>query len=175
MLNAYTTNGLPVVLLRPGAFYGPGGNYAFNRLFFRDPMRGIIMQLNGGRYIILPVYVPDVARGIILALKNGRVGEIYHLCDDPITHREAYDIICEEAKLWYPRLRLPDWTGLAASHLLEAVARVTRREPFYPLNLRSYVYNYWRVSHDKAARELGFTPTPFHEGARATIEWYKRS
>lgn len=172
MLDA-NAGGLPVVVLRPGAFYGPGGNYAFNRLFFRDPMRGIIMQLNGGRYIILPVYVPDVAGAIVLALTRGRAGEVYHICDDPIMHRDAYDIICDEAKLWYPRLRLPDWTGLAASHVLEAVARVTRREPFYPLNLRSYVYNYWRVSHDKAARELGFAPTPFREGARATIAWYR--
>ena len=38
--------GLPVVVLRPGAYYGPLGQYAFNRLFFKDPMRGIIMQVN---------------------------------------------------------------------------------------------------------------------------------
>ncbi|MDX2140256.1 MAG: NAD-dependent epimerase/dehydratase family protein [Chloroflexota bacterium] len=173
MLRAHAEQGIPVVVLRPGAFYGPYGGYAFNRLFFRDPMRGIIMQLNGGRYIILPVFVPDVAQGALLALTHGRAGEIYNICDHPIAHRDAYDIVTEEAKLWFPRLRLPDWVGLVASHVLEAVARVTRVEPFYPLNLRSYVYNYWRVSHEKAARELGFVPTPFREGARQTIAWYK--
>jgi nucleoside-diphosphate-sugar epimerase len=164
---------LPTVVLRPGAFYGPGSNYAFNRLFFRDPMRGIIMQLNGGRYIILPVFVPDVAAAAVRSLQRGQPGEVYNICDDPISHRAAYDIVCEEAKLWFPRLRLPDWVGLTASHVLEGVARITRQEPFYPLNLRSYVYNYWRVSHEKATRELGFVPTPFREGARQTIAWYR--
>ncbi len=163
----------PAIVLRPGAFYGPGSDYAFNRLFFHDPMRGLIMQLNGGRYIILPVFVPDVAQAAISALAQGTPGEIYHICDDPINHRDAYDIVCREAKLWFPRLVLPDWAGLAASHFLETLAQITRREPFYPLNLRSYVYNYWRVSHEKAARDLGFVPTPFSEGARQTIAWYR--
>jgi dihydroflavonol-4-reductase len=163
----------PVIVLRPGAFYGPGSDYAFNRLFFHDPMRGIIMQLNGGRYVILPVFIADVAQAILSALTRGTPGEIYNICDDPIAHRDAYDIVCREAKLWYPRLTLPDWTGLTASHILESFGRLTRREPFYPLNMRSYVYNYWRVSHEKATRELGFVPTPFVEGARQTIAWYR--
>jgi nucleoside-diphosphate-sugar epimerase len=50
---------------------------------------------------------------------------------------------------------------------------VTRTEPFWPMNLRSYVYNNWRVSSDKARRELGFQPTSFREGARRTIAWYR--
>ncbi|HRF94862.1 MAG TPA: hypothetical protein PLZ51_06705, partial [Aggregatilineales bacterium] len=59
------------------------------------------------------------------------------------------------------------------SRFLEFVAKITRREPFWPLNLKSYVYNYWRVSNQKARDELGFIPTPFTEGARRTVEWYK--
>ena len=30
----FAHKGFPVVILRPGAFYGPWGRYAFNRLFF---------------------------------------------------------------------------------------------------------------------------------------------
>jgi len=170
---SYAERGAPVIVLRPGAFYGPLGHYAFNRLFFRDPMRGLIMQLNGGRYIILPVYIADVPRATLLALTRGRPGEIYNICDAPIAHKDAFNIVCAEANLWYPRLTLPDWAGIAAAHALEALAAITRREPFYPLNLRSYVYNYWRVSGEKAQRELGFTPTPFGEGAKQTIDWYR--
>ena len=40
---------LPVVILRPGAFYGPWGHYAFNRLFFEDPLRGLLIRsITGG-------------------------------------------------------------------------------------------------------------------------------
>jgi dihydroflavonol-4-reductase len=165
--------GLPVIILRPGAYYGPLGHYAFNRLFFRDPMRGIIMQINGGRYIIFPAYVTGVAQAVIRSFTQGRLGEIYNVCDESITHKAAFDIICEEAKIRFPRLTIPGWMGVAASRALEAIAAVTRQEPFWPLNLKSYVYNYWRVSNEKARRELGFVPTDFREGARRTTAWYR--
>ena len=165
--------GLPVVVLRPGAYYGPLGQYAFNRLFFKDPMRGIIMQVNRGRYIIFPAYIADVVQGVMKGLERGRIGEVYNICGDWIAHREAFDIICQEANLHWPRLPIPGWLGLYTARFLEALSVVTRTEPFWPLNLRSYVYNSWRVSSDKARRELGFVPTDFREGARRTIEWYR--
>ncbi|MGQ9887004.1 MAG: NAD-dependent epimerase/dehydratase family protein [Aggregatilineales bacterium] len=166
-------HGLPVVILRPGAYYGPLGHYAFNRLFFRDPMRGIIMQMDGGRYIQFPVYIADVARAVLLAFERGRPGEIYHICGEWISHREAFDIVCQEAGLPWPRLSIPGWVGLWVSRIMSAAGLLAGREPFWPINLRSYVYNYWRVSSEKARRELGFVPTGFREGARRTIAWYR--
>ncbi|NWG15599.1 MAG: NAD-dependent epimerase/dehydratase family protein [Chloroflexi bacterium] len=164
---------VPVIVLRPGAYYGPLGQYAFNRLFFKDPMRGIIMQINGGRYVIFPAYIADVVQGVMKALECGRVGEVYNICGDWISHRDAFDIICQEANIRWPRLPIPDWLDITTARALEALALVTRQEPFWPLNLRSYVYNNWRVSNDKARRELGFVPTDFREGARKTIAWYR--
>ncbi len=173
-LRFHREKNVPVIVLRPGAFYGELGEYAFNRLFFRDPMRGIIMQMNRGRYITFPAYIGDVVQGIMLAMTNGRVGEIYHICGDWMTHKQVFDIVCAEAKLWYPRPPIPGWVGINASRFLEFIAKITNREPFWPLNLKSYVYNYWRVSNQKARDELGFIPTPFIEGAKRTVEWYKK-
>lgn len=164
---------LPVVILRPGAYYGPLGHYAFNRLFFKDPMRGIIMQVDGGRYIIFPAYIGDVAQGVLLALDKGRVGEVYNICGDWIQHRDVFDIVCEEAHLRWPRMPIPGWLGIFTARVMEAFSAVTNTEPFWPLNLRSYVYNNWRVSTEKARRELGFRPIDFREGAQRTIAWYK--
>lgn len=172
-LQYYQERGLPVVVLRPGAFYGPLGTYAFNRLFFRDPMRGIIMQINGGRYIIFPAYIADVVQGIIKAMEKGRVGEVYNICGDWISHKEAFDIVCEEANLHWPRPPIPGWLGITASRFLELLSVITRREPFWPINLRSYVYNNWRVSNQRAKHDLDFEPTSFREGAQRTIAWYR--
>lgn len=169
----YHEKGLPVVVLRPGAYYGPLGHYAFNRLFFKDPMRGIIMQVDGGSHIIFPAYISDVADGVIQALDKGRVGEVYNICGDWIAHKDAFDIVCEEAHIRWPRLPIPGWLGITTARVLEVISAITRTEPFWPLNLRSYVYNNWRVSSDKARRELGFAPTNFREGARQTIAWYR--
>jgi nucleoside-diphosphate-sugar epimerase len=172
-LRYYSDHHLPVVILRPGAYYGPMGEYAFNRLFFKDPMRGIIMQVSGGRYIIFPAYIADVAQGVVRALERGRTGEIYNICGDWITHREAFDTVCAEAKLSWPRLPIPGWLGIATARVLEVISALTHREPFWPINLRSYVYNNWRVSSEKARHELGFEPTDFRQGARTTIAWYR--
>jgi nucleoside-diphosphate-sugar epimerase len=173
-LRAHREEGLPVLVLRPGAYYGPLGHYAFNRLFFKDPMRGLIMQVDGGKHIIFPVYIEDVAQSILLALESGRIGEIYNICGDWITHRQAFDIICEEAQIPWPRVPMPSWLDLPIAQALELVSNRFDFEPFWPLNmLRSYVHNNWRVSYDKAAQELGFVPTEFRTGARHTIAWYR--
>lgn len=172
-LRYHEDHGLPVIILRPGAYYGPLGHYAFNRLFFRDPMRGIGMQLDGGTYIQFPVYIDDVVQGILLAFERGLPGEVYHICGDWITHREAFDIVYAEADLWWPRLRIPGWMGIWTSRTLSWLGTLIGREPFWPINLRSYVYNYWRISSEKARRELGFAPIGFEEGARRTIAWYR--
>jgi nucleoside-diphosphate-sugar epimerase len=172
-LRYHEQHNVPVVILRPGAFYGPLGEYAFNRLFFKDPMRGIIMQVDGGHYITFPAYIGDVARGILNSLEHARPGDIYHLCGDWLTHKEAFDIVCQEAGLRWPRPPIPGWLGINTALFMEFVARFTRQEPFWPINMRSYVYNNWRVSSEKARRELGFEPISFREGARRTIAWYR--
>lgn len=173
-LRSQQTDGLPVVVLRPGAYYGPLGHYAFNRLFFKDPMRGLIMQVDGGRHIIFPVYIEDVAQSVVLALHKGRVGEIYNICGDWLSHKRAFDIICEEAGIDWPRVPMPGWLDLPVAQVLEAVSDLFGFEPFWPMNmLRSYVHNNWRVSHARAQHELGFEPTDFLDGARHTIRWYK--
>jgi dihydroflavonol-4-reductase len=174
VLRSYTEEGLPAVVLRPGAFYGPLGHYGFNRLFFKDPMRGLIMQVDGGRYIIFPVYIGDVAQSIVQTLQCGRLGEIYNICGDWISHRRAFDIICEEAGIPWPRVPMPGWLDLPLAHVLEGISNALGFEPFWPINmLRSYVHNNWRISSAKARAELGFAPIDFREGARRTIAWYQ--
>ena len=166
-------DGIDTVILRAGAFYGPLGEYAFNRLFFTDPMRGLIVQPDGGNYSTFPVYIGDVAQGILKALSAGCSGETYNICGKSLKHREVYDIVCEEANLKYPRLYLPHSIGISGARILTILSAITRQEPFYPLGLKSYVFNDWLVSSEKAIRELGFQPTDFRTGAKRTIEWYR--
>jgi nucleoside-diphosphate-sugar epimerase len=149
------------------------GDYAFNRLFFTDPMRGLIMQVDWGRYMTFPVYIDDVADGTRLALEKGRVGEIYNICGESLTHRAAFDIVVKEAHLRWPRLNIPGVLGIGFAQLLTWFGHLTHREPFYPIGLRSYVFQDWPVSSDKARRELGFQPISFEEGVKRTIAWYK--
>lgn len=172
-LKHYREHGLPVVVLRPGAFYGPHSRYAFNRLFIEDPLKGIRIQVHGGKRITFPVYIGDVATGIRSALLKGNSGEVYNLCGETLTHREANRIVSEEANISKFRFNVPGWSMVALAHAWTALSEYTRVEPYYPLNMRSYVFNNWRVTSEKAARELDFKPISFREGVRCTLKWYR--
>ncbi len=167
------TTGLPAVILRPGAFYGPWGHYAFNRLFFEDPLRGLLIQVHWGRRLTFPVFVPDVARVIVSALAAGRPGQVYTFAGESLTHRQVNRIVSRLAGLPSWRVNVPTGLMLALAGWLGRRAERTRREPYYPLNLATYVFYDWRISSAKAHAELGFAPTPFEDGARQTLEWYR--
>jgi nucleoside-diphosphate-sugar epimerase len=168
----YQNARLPVVVLRPGAFYGPWGRYAFNRLFFEDPLRGLLIQVHWGRRLTFPVFVPDVARVIVAALGSARPGEVYTFAGESLTHREVNEIVSRLAGIPAWRVNVPTNAMLALAAWLGRRAERTHREPYYPPNLAAYVFHDWQVSSAKTRAELGFVPTPFAEGARQTLEWY---
>lgn len=172
LLTAYQQQGLPVIILRPGAFYGPWGRYAFNRLFFEEPLRGWRIKVNRGRHITFPVYVPDVVQAIQLALTQGNVGEIYNICGESLDHNSANQIVSEIAGISPFRLPIPTFSAQLLAHSMTALARLTHREPFYPTNIIHYIFQDWPISSAKAQAQLGFRATPFVEGAKATLEWY---
>lgn len=164
--------GLPAIILRPGAFYGPWGHYAFNRLFFEDPLKGLPIQVHNGRRYTFPVFVPDVCRAVVSALKLGRPGEIYNVSGESLTHRATNTIISRLAGMSSWRINIPEKLMLTVARYLTRRAERTGQEPYYPVNLAGYVFQDWRVSSAKAQAELGFTATPFEEGARQTLDWY---
>jgi dihydroflavonol-4-reductase len=167
----HADHGLPVIVLRPGAFYGPWGRYAFNRLFFEDPLKGLPIRVHHGRHVTFPIFVPDLSRLIESALTKGRPGEIYNVCGPCLTHNEVNRIVARVAsvRFW---IDAPGWGMILLAKLWTALSRITGREPYYPINLAPYVFCDWNVSSDKARDELGFSSTPFEEGARTTLEWY---
>jgi dihydroflavonol-4-reductase len=168
----YKNARLPAVILRPGAFYGPWGRYAFNRLFFEDPLRGLLIQVHWGRRLTFPVFVPDVARVIVAALGSGRPGEVYTFAGESLSHRRVNQVVSRLAGITSWRLNIPTQVMLALAGWLGRRAERTHREPYYPLNLATYVFHDWQVSSAKTRSELGFVPTPFEAGARQTLEWY---
>jgi len=170
---SYAEIGLPVIVLRLGALYGPWGHYAFNRLFFEEFLRGWRVQVHRGRHVIFPCYVGDAAAAIEAALTRGRIGEVYNVSGESITHRQANEIVSRLAGKRSWRINFPARVMISFAQFLEFVAIFTRREPFYPLNLVPYVFEDWHVCSDKARWQLGFEPISFEEGARRTLEWYR--
>ena len=166
--------GLPTIVLRPGAFYGPWGHYAFNRLFFAEPLRGWRIMVDKGRHITFPAYVPDVARVIVQTLTRGRPGETYNIAGDSISHRQVYDLVSDAAGISRWRLNVPTSFVILLARAWTWLSRYTHREPFYPINMSHYVFADWVVNSDKARCELGFVPTPIETGIQKTVDWYRQ-
>jgi nucleoside-diphosphate-sugar epimerase len=171
-LHYHETQELPVVVLRPGAFYGPWGHYAFNRLFFEEPLKGWRIKVDNGRYITFPVFVADVAQATMLALNKGQPGQIYNICGQSLDHNSVNAIVSDLAGISHWRFNIPRQFVVALAAAWTFLSRFTGREPFYPINMEPYVFQDWHVSTEKAEQELGFCPTPFAIGAKATLDWY---
>jgi nucleoside-diphosphate-sugar epimerase len=171
-LSFHEAGRLPVVVLRPGAFYGPWGRYAFNRLFFEEPLRGWRIKVDNGHYITFPVFVADVAQAIMLALDNGQPGQIYNICGHSLDHNTVNAIVSDLAGIGHWRFNIPRQLVLALAATWTFLSHFTGREPFYPINMEPYVFQDWHVSIAKAEQELGFRPTSFASGAKETLAWY---
>ncbi len=166
-------DGVPAVILRPGAYYGPYRRYGFNRLFIEDPLRGFRIQVSHGRHLTFPAFVPDVARAVCQALRYGRSGEVYNISGESVPQARINEIVSRYSDISPRRFNAPRSLMIALAALMEAWSFFARREPFYPINLCHYVFEDWDVSSDKARRELGFEPTPLADGLRETVDWYK--
>jgi len=171
VLAAHHEHNLAALVLRPGALYGPGSRYAFNRLFFEDPLRRLPVQVHHGRHITMPTYVRDAARVIEAALMKGRPGQVYNVCGPCLTHAQVSEVVGRLAGRRIRFVNVPGWAIVTVARAWTWLSRFTHREPYYPIGLYPYVFYDWPVSSDKARRELDFLPTPFEEGARETLEW----
>ena len=173
LLAGHRESGTPVVVLRPGAVYGKWSRYAFNRLFFEDPLGRLPVRVHGGRHITMPVYAPDVARAVELSLRRARPGRVYNVCGPCLSHRQVGETIEHLLGRRIRYLNAPGWAMVTLARGWTWLSRYTGREPVYPIGLYPYVFCDWRVDIDRARRELGFEPTSFLEGARETLAWYR--
>lgn len=171
-LRYFRERGLPAIVLRLGALYGPWGHYALNRLLFEDFLHGLRVRVHSGRHITFPVFVKDAAAAIEASLERGCPGEIYNVSGKSISQREANSIICRLAgkRDWW--INVPGALMVALAKTWTFISNFTKKEPWYPINLYPYVFCDWPVSSEKARLELGFRPRSFEEGAYETLKWY---
>lgn len=170
--------GLPVSIIRPGTFYGPGDRLHFGQL--ADRLRsGVSLVIGSGHNPVPFVYVSDVAEGVILALDNERaIGQAYNIsCDQEPTQEQLIRAVAEEVGAKYPTVHVPYHAMYAAAIAAERAAGLPGYR-WHPLVTRMGVTVFGadnRHSIDKARRELGFSPrVSLEEGVRLSGEWYRQ-
>jgi 2-alkyl-3-oxoalkanoate reductase len=167
--------GLPTVILRPAAIYGPGDPERF-LMIFRRVARGTFPMFGDGRTLYHPLYIDNLVDAFLAAQEEGRGdGEAYLIADE--AHLEIEDLVRRVARALGVEVRIPHFPVLpvvAAGYLCEVVCRPLRvRPPIFPRRVDWYRQNRaFRI--DKARRELGWSPkVAIDEGLRRTAEWYR--
>ena len=165
--------GLPAVIVNPSTPIGPGD-------IKPTPTGRIIIEAASGRmpaYVdtgLNIVHVDDVAEGHILALEKGRIGERYILGGENLTLRELLEKISKFTGRPSPKIRISPDIILPLAYLVEALARITKKEPFMTVDGVKMSKKKMFFSIEKAKRELGYMPRPVDKAIKDSIDWFKK-
>jgi dihydroflavonol-4-reductase len=167
----FAHKGFPVVIVNPTA---PMGDHDFKP----TPTGQIVVDFLRGA---LPAFIDtglnvvdikDVAIGHLLASEYGKPGERYILGSENLTLRRILHSLAEISGRKAPTLELPYFLAWMAGAAGTALARITGNPPRVPLDaVRMAKQKVW-VSHDKASRELGYSPRPAHEALVDAVAWF---
>jgi len=152
-------SGLPYVIIRPKAIFGPGDRALLPRLL-AVARRGRLPQIGDGRNRVDLTYVDNVVHSLLCALESdAALGRTYHITNDE--HPVLWDVIralLADLHLPAPRMTLPLSVALAAASGMQAAARLTGREPLltrYAVEILARTQTY---DISAARRDLGYAP-----------------
>jgi nucleoside-diphosphate-sugar epimerase len=168
--NAIAERGLDIVLVNPGAVYGPSPALTGLNAFFVQLLKHEVPVLPPGG---LPIaFVDGVADAHLAAAGSGKRGERYLVADE---HRSMRALAAEILEAAGGHRKAPSVApAWALRALAGASAFVARRFDVKPLIAPGELsFLLWNVSVDasKAERELGFERTPARTGIRRTVQW----
>ena len=157
--------GAPLVIVLPGAVYGPGDH---------SELGAQIEQAARGKYTIRAFpelgftlsYIDDVAAGVLLAQEKGRDGESYILGGEIARLGAVVDAVADLTGHKRARIKVPSTVWRAITPFGSVVGRVTGTGPnLHEVIRASKDVTYWATSA-KAERELGYTSRGMHQGLR---------
>ncbi|HEY5816458.1 MAG TPA: NAD-dependent epimerase/dehydratase family protein [Solirubrobacterales bacterium] len=161
-------DGLPGVIVQPGGVYGPGDT---------SQVADLLQEFFAGKLVLMPfpefgiclTHVEDIAGGILLALDKGHVGETYVLSGPVTTMREAIQTVAAATGRKAPKRAMPVGLMKALTPIGPLVGKMMGQPP----NLRELISSadgvtFW-AGHEKASRELGYSPRGMEEGLRQTL------
>ncbi len=166
------TRGLPAVIVNPSTPIGPGAVKP-------TPTGKVVLQAARGR---MPAFVDtglnvahvdDVALGHLLAAQSGKIGRRYILGGENLSLAEILTEVARVTGRRPPVLRFPHLAVLPLAAGAQAVARLTKREPFATVDGVRMARKKMFFSSARAIEELGYAPRPARYAITDAIAWFK--
>jgi dihydroflavonol-4-reductase len=164
--------GLPAVIVNPSTPIGPGD-------IKPTPTGRLIVEAARGR---MPAFVDtglnlahvdDVALGHLLAARSGQIGRRYVLGGENLSLGEILAEIARITGRRPPTLKIPHAAALPFAAGAEALARLTRREPFVTIDGIRMARKKMFFSSTRAIEELGYAARPVRHAIADAVGWFK--
>lgn len=155
--------GLPSVVLRPRAVFGPGDQAILPRLL-AVAAGGRFPLLHGGRAVIDITHVDNVVQAALACLRDDAAsdGRAYNLTNgEPMAVRDLLQQLFAACALPVRLQPLPRRVAVALAGIVETVARLRPGQPEPRLTRYGVGVLGWSQTLDiqRARRELGYAPT----------------
>jgi dihydroflavonol-4-reductase len=166
--------GLDAIIINPTAILGPHdyGPSAMGRVLLDLHHRRLPALVDGG---FDWVDVRDVVAGAMTAAARAKTGERFLLSGEHRSVRDLAALVEEVTGVRAPRLVSPMWLARVGAPFATAVARIAGRQALFTSHSLHALRNHQRVCHDKATRELGYTPRPLRETVAAAYDWFREA
>ena len=160
--------GLHAVIVNPAVIFGPGrpGENTMKIFEAVKKLRRLRIPCGG----VNVVDVDDVAGGHIQAMEHGRIGERYILGGENLSWATIFRLMAEAAGLPVPSRKLSLGLALAFVTAIEYGALALRKNPEIDRKATRGLFQFWRLSSDKAIQELGYSYRPFAETVKRMAE-----
>jgi len=166
--------GLDAIIISPTAVIGP---YDYEPSFLGEALlnlaRGKMPALVSGGFDW--VDVRDVVAGALRAEKKAPTGAKYLLSGHFASICDLAVMVEEIVGTPAPRMVMPRWLAFVGAPFLEGFAKMTGNRPLYTSASIRALHTGQDVSHEKAARELGYKPRPLKETIVDTFNWFHES
>jgi dihydroflavonol-4-reductase len=169
----FCDSGLDAVFLNPTAVIGP---------FDYHPSllgRALILMAQGRLPFMVPggynwVDVRDVVQAAFSSIKKARKGERYILSGHWSDLKDLSRMVSSHTVCNPPRISCPYWLAKIGLPFINTYCFFNRREPLYTYDsLYTLRAGHRNISHQKASRELDFTPRPLEDSIKDSLEWFR--
>jgi dihydroflavonol-4-reductase len=165
--------GLDAVILNPTAVIGPHD-------YQPSHLGEVLLAMARGR---LPAMVQggfdwvdarDVVQGAIQAEQKAPIGAKYLLSGHWATVQDLARVTEEILGTPAPRFVCPAWLARSSAPAVSVFNQLTRNRQLYTsVSIRALARCNHNISHERATRELGYSPRPLRETLANTFRWFQ--
>ncbi len=161
--------GAPVIIVMPGAVYGPGDHSLVGQLMMWF-YRGWLLVLPGPETMLTYTHVEDIAEGHILAADRGEPGESYILTGPALKLSELVGMWRVITGKRGPMFSVPAKRLRPLAPVVASLERFIRLPSLFSRDAIAILGASYAARAGKARAELGWSPQPLREGMAETFE-----